>query len=280
MISGRKERIVISCVTFETVKISDPVRFYDATRAHLIHYIRDDLPPSKTKVFREFYDKVCDNIGKSGRDVEIVEHNEVVSDFSRMLRTILSIIDSEQRSGECDIFINISAGSSEYAAAATIASMMSQGVIPFSVGTKDFTISSDEDIRKTYYVDGEPVGLTCSTRDPKVLPVYVIERPPEHLVRGLRVLKERLDTHESTSSSEMGPLLIEMGLWIRDPDDKSKKKKKRSDSTSTKQSFAVNYHRDFMKRWMELGWVVKDELRKKDVITEKGNNVINTFYID
>ena len=272
MSSGKKERIVISCVTFETVKISDPIKYYDATRAHLIHYIRKDLDPSKTKVYREFFDRVKENIDSTGRGVEIVEHNEVVSDFSKMLRTLLWIIDSEQKRGECDIFVNISAGSSEYAAAATIASMMSENVVPFTVGTKDFTISSDEDIRRMYYIDGVPMGLTKSTREPKILPVYEIERPPEHLVRGLRVLKEEVDSKRSTSSTKMGPLLVEKDIWIRDTKDEN--------GESKNQSFAVNYHRDFMKKWLELGWVEKDNLRKKDKVTEKGMNVINTFYIE
>ena len=271
MSNGRKERIIISCVTFETVKISDPVNFYDATRAHLIHYIKKGLDESRVRIFTEFYDRVCENIRKSGRDVEIIEHNEVVSDFSIMLKTILSIIDSEQKRGDCDIFVNISAGSSEYAAAATIASMMSKNVIPFSVGTRRFTISDEEDIKRTYYVDGVPVGLTSSTKEPKILPVYVIERPPEHLVKGLRVLKEELGRKHSTSSSKMGPLLKEKGIWIRDSDVSEEREK---------QSYALNYHRDFMKKWLEMGWVEKDELRKKDIITEKGMNVINTFFID
>ena len=237
MSSGRKERVVISCVTFETVKISDPVIFYDATKAHLIHYIRKDLDPSMKNVYQEFYDKVYSTIKKKGRNVKIIEHNETVSDFSKMLKTILKIIDDERKEGECDIYVNISAGSSEYAAAATIASMMSKDVIPFSVGSGSFTISSDEDIRRFYYKDNEPVGLTSSTREPKILPVYEIQRPPEHLVRGLRVLKERIEADESTSSSEMGPLLIEKGLWIRDPEKKNKKKGNGEEGTN--QSFAV-----------------------------------------
>ncbi len=271
MSNGRRERIVISCVTFETVKISDPVNFYDATRAHLIHYIRKGLDESRVRIFSEFYDRVCENIRKSGKQVEIIEHNEVVSDFSIMLRTILGIIDSEQKTGDCDIYVNISAGSSEYAAAATIASMMSKNVIPFSVGTRRFTISDEEDIKRTYYVDGMPVGLTSSTKEPDILPVYVIERPPEHLVRGLRVLKEEIAKKHSTSSAKMAPLLKERGIWIRDG---------KVTEGRENQSYALNYHRDFMKKWLELGWVEKDDLRKKDIITKKGLNVINTFYLD
>ena len=268
MSSGKKERVVISCVTFETVKITDPISFYDATKAHLIHYIREDLDKSRAQIFTDFYNKVCETIRQNGKDVVIEEHNEVVSDFSKMLMTILKIIDSEKKKGDCDLYVNISAGSSEYAAAATIASMMSKDVIPFSVGTKSFTISSDEDIRKVYYVDDEPVGLTSETREPKVLPVYAIDRPPEYLVKGLRVLDKEICNKRSTSSSKIVPLLIEEEVWLRDVNNESEK-----------QSFAVNYRRDFMSKWMELGWVEKDELRKKDIITEKGRNVMNTFYV-
>ena len=102
------------------------------------------------------------------------------------------------------------------------------------------------------------------------MPVYVIERPPEHLVRGLRVLKEELDHKHSTSSSKMGPLLKEKGIWIRDSEVSEEREK---------QSYALNYHRDFMKKWLEMGWVEKDNLRKKDIITEKGMNVLNTFFV-
>ena len=261
---------MISCVTFETVKISDPVIYYDATKAHLIHYIREDLDASRKQVYTDFYDKVCENIRSGGRNVTIEEHNEVVSDFSKMLMTILKIIDSERKKGDCDIFVNISAGSSEYAAAATIASMMSKDVVPFTVGTNTFTISSEEDIKRMYYVDDSPMGLTSSTREPKVLPVYAIDRPPEHLVRGLRVLEKEINDKHSTSSSKMGPLLKKEKIWLRD--DNCKKGRE-------KQSIAVNYHRDFMSKWEELGWVEKDKLRKKYIITEKGMNVMNTFYV-
>ena len=36
MVSGKKDRVVISCVTFEVAKIVDPVLYYEATRVHLL----------------------------------------------------------------------------------------------------------------------------------------------------------------------------------------------------------------------------------------------------
>ena len=269
--SGRKERVVIGCVTFETVKVTDPAIYYDATKVHLIHYIKGELEESKTKAYHEFYDHVHDAISERLPNAIIIEHNANVADFSVMLRTVLNIIETEQNDCDCDIYINISAGTSEYAAAATIASMMSEGITPFTVGNRRFTVSGDEAIRKAYYVDDRPVGLTSETREPKALPIYTIEKPPEHLVRGLRILDHEITEGNSTSSSKMGPKLIDAKIWIRD---------QRQSKDNEKQSFAVNYHRDFMTKWMELGWVEKDRLHNRDVITEKGRNVLNTFYVD
>ena len=91
--TGKKERIMIACVTFETVKVTDPVKFYGCEKVHLIHYVKQRNPSAS--VFGEFYDRVCEIIGKQNRNVQIEEHNRNVSDFPGMLSEILSIIESE-----------------------------------------------------------------------------------------------------------------------------------------------------------------------------------------
>ena len=264
--SGRRCRVMIACVTFETSKVADPVRYYACNRVHILHYTKENAP--RRNVYREFYDETCRLIREqNGKDIEIEEHNGSVSNFSKVLTTILSIIEDEQRKGLCDIYVNISAGSPEYSAAAAIASMMHENVLPFSVNTKEYSISSEEDIRNAYYIDDRPVGLTVSTYDPRAMPKYHIEKPPEHLVRGLRILHELNESKSKSKSSNIVPLLKNEGLWFRDDIDNNRK-----------QSDAVNFHRDFVTRWLEEGWVVKDDLRKRYVLTEEGLNIISTFY--
>ena len=143
--SGKKNRIMIACVTFETTKITEPVKFYESNRVHIIHYVKDPHDP-KSRVYVDFYEQVCKLIEVDGsRTVEIVEHNEKVNDFTIMLRTVLNIIREEKDCSEdCDIYVNISSGSSEYAAASAIASMMNPGTIPFSVSTKEYTVQGEE----------------------------------------------------------------------------------------------------------------------------------------
>lgn len=271
MPSGRKRRIMIACVTFETTMVTDPIEYYEINRAHIIHYIKN---PEKGGVYAEFYDRVCEIIrSNSPREVEIVEHNERVSDFTTMLRTVLGIIQSERDADpDCDIYVNTSSGSSEYAAASAIASMMMPGTVPFSVNTKEYTVSDDM-VRDLYYVDGKPVGLTKATWPPKTLPSYAIDIPEEHLVRGLRILDQRNESRMSVTSGRMVEALKSAGIWYRDTEDPERKSNRR-------QAEAVYYQRDFIAKWVSYGWIEKDQLKNRYVLTEKGRNIIDTFYVE
>lgn len=266
MASGREKRVMIACVTFETAKVTEPALYYEAERVHLIHYVRDK---DKNSVYTDFYDRVCEILIEKRPGIEIVEHNSKVTNFSEMLKEVLNIIMSEDKDSK--IFVNISAGSPEYAAAAAIASMMSPGTVPFSVGTQEYTVSDDK-IREIYYENDRPVGLTKSTYEPRSLPVYKIERPKKHLVKGLRILKNRLDSKQPTSAKYMIRALKDEGVWFREVTSK--------DVSKTGQTEAVYYHRDFVKPWQDLNWVTNDEIFKNRLeLTEEGERMISTFYL-
>ena len=275
--SGRKNRIVISCVTFDTVKITEPVKFYQATRVHLIRYSKD--PNDEKNVFNKFYERVCEIIKEESKiDVEIEPHFEVVFDFTTMLRTILNIIQKEKKEDPLsDVYVNVSAGSSEYSAAAVIASMMIPGTIPFSVGTENYQVP------EKYYFDenSRPVGLAKTVHAPKALPHYQIEIHEEYLVRGLRILHERNTKKPKklpVSSTYMIKEFENAGIWprgemnIEDPERKKTADEKKTDS--------VYYQRDFIYKWQKKEWVVKNELTKRYEVTEKGKRVLETFYTD
>lgn len=275
MPSGRKKRIMVACVTFETSKVVEPALYYEINKAHIIHYVKD--PDSESgKIYDSFRRRVCERLeSESPREVEIVEHNERVSDFSVMLRTVLSIIQMENSGEEgCEIYVNISSGSPEYAAAATVASMMVPGTIPFSVNTKEYTVSTDR-IRDVYFVDDQPVGMTKTTYPPRTMPIYAINIPEEHLVRGLRILGHRNEVKLSVTSGRMVEALKEAGLWYRDTESDDPDRK-----ANQRQTEAVYYQRDFISKWLKNGWIVKDDLRNRYVLTESGTTVIGTFYTD
>lgn len=274
MPSGRKKRIMVACVTFETAKVVEPMLYYEVNRAHIIHYVKDPTSESG-EIYESFYNRVVELLEeRSPLKVEVIKHNERLSDFSVMLRTVLSIIRSEQEAEpDCDIYVNISAGSSEYAAAATIAAMMTN-TIPFSVGTKEYTVPTS-DIPKLYYIDGKPVGLAKSTYEPRALPSYNIDMPEEHLVRGLRILDDRNSKNLPVTSGKMVAALKDSNLWFRDPESKNDDKK-----ASQRQIDAVYYQRDFISKWSDHGWIEKDPHLSRYVVTAKGKIILSTFFTD
>ncbi len=266
---------MISCVTFETAMVAEPIGSYRVNKAHLIHW-ESGRGTEKDRIYREFYDEAVRRIGGFG-EVEVCEHLEKVYEFSDMLRTVLSIIEAEQaEDGGTEIFINISAGSSEYTAAAVIAAMMNPGVTPFSVRTRAFTVDTPEEIRKAYYDDGDPprpIGLTREIKDVDEIPRYHIEMPKRHLVVGLRILAGRLDANRPTSSRYMVHEFKRTGVWFRDTH------LPLPDKPVQNQKEAVYYHRDFVVRWKEAGWAEDDELiRKRLRLTAEGRRVIATFH--
>lgn len=266
---------MISCVTFETVKIAEPVRFYEATKIHLIHYVKD--PQSENgKIYAEFYERVCEMIHENATaPVEIIRHMENVNDFTTMLRTILCIIEDENDMDEpSDIFVNISAGTSEYAAAAAVASMMMPGTIPFSVSTVEYQVKN---VRETFYENKKPVGLTRTVRNPKCLPKYTITIPDKNVVQGLRILDEMNKKKLPTKGPDVIRILKESNLWRREEgeivfDHRGKIKITRSDS--------VYYFRDFVEKWLSNGWVYRDEFKKRYFLTDEGRIILDTFYCE
>jgi hypothetical protein len=260
-----RAKVMVACVTFETVMIVDPFLKECPDRVHLIHYVKDPNDPS-LKVYQEFYDEVCRLMISSAPDTEIVEHKAKVYDYQEMLRTVFNILLSESRAGS-DILINVSSGTPEYSAASTVAAMMVPGTVPFTVGTKAYT-TSEKDIRKLYYREGRPLGLTAETYDLKPMSTYKIDIPDEDLVRCLRGIL-------MISKKSIPPRLLcinhlkDLGLWSFAPDDRKGK-------TDEKQKEKMYFGRHYLTPWMDRGWVEKNG--KTYRITQLGEKVANTFY--
>ncbi len=164
--------LVISCVTFETVKVVDPAVFYNADSVHLIYYIRDpdDL---NCLIYSNFHDKVSKDLVEKG--IDVISHNERVSDFNVMLKTILGIMRTESEQFD-KVYINISSGTSEYAAAAMFAAIMTPNITPFTVGTSKYSADPD-DVFSMFYSDNEPLGLSAEVYNPKEVSTFSIDAP-------------------------------------------------------------------------------------------------------
>ena len=274
MVSGRKDRVVISCVTFEVAKVVDPIEYYEATRVHLLSTSKEG------DIYREFLDEVCRRIADYSKRTQIVKHiseedengnyDFTVYDFQSVMREILCIIQDEiETHGEnnVEIFVNISAGTSEYSAASLIAAMMhNECTLPFTVSTNEYAVSGDL-IRQIYFDGDRPVGQAKTCKQPRALSAYPIAKPDKEKVLALAVMKEQIEKGDSCAAKMM-QILHEKGLF----DDYSKKEY----NNKPEQKDIMKYQRNYVDFWMDNGWVEKQSKRRYR-ITEVGEDVLSIF---
>lgn len=279
---NRKYRVMIACVTFETARISAPVEYYGANKVYLIHYVSRNHPSG---IYQEFFDRTRELIKRQG-DVEIVDVNHYVGDFTQMLRIVSTIIRKEtnQNEGGCgsnsgekaEIYVNLSCGSPEYIAAAATASMMSSGrVTAFFAKTGEYQIPNER-LRDIYYdEDGNPVGMTKTVRGEEEMPAFTIEMPPEYLVRGLRVYKNMLDDvgePDKVKSTAMVDKMRKAGCWTR---------KEGGNIANARTNNSVYYQRMYVDRWLDMGWVERVGGRRSGyVLTDSGRVAITALWSD
>lgn len=295
--NGPIERIVISCVTFDTVKITDPIEYYDATKAYLIRYSQKD------NAYYEYYERVLEILDE-GFEIDVHEYgtskikegtlniekkkdaekvikkkkikkllvedvNRTVYDFQEMLKVIFSIMTEERSSpfkNKNPIYVNISAGTSEFSAAALIASLMFENIIVFSVPTDEYTIKNENE--KLYYDEkGKFIGLAKSVKDPRPINSFKVPCPDIYDILALRKYSE----NSFPSATRMIKILEEDNLW-RKPGEETPDPKK--DALVNKK---MRFQRQFIDKWMKDG-LIEREGRGKYSLTAHGKFAIDTYY--
>ena len=236
--------------------------------------MKDD-PEGSSNIYTEFYDETVRRISESTKiDLNnIIEVVRDVTDYSSMLQITHEIIESEnKRSVLPDIYVNISAGSSDYVAAASMVSMMYDNVIPFTVKTKKYTVS-EERLREYYFSEeGRPIGMAKSVFSPTAIPKIKVPLPEHTLVLSMRVISELIKENNRVRAAKMIFELKKRGLWLRkfDARDMNEKSCPRNDLTY--------FHRDFMDKWIENKWMIKDEFQNTYHLTAEGKRILDIFY--
>lgn len=260
--SGKKTTTVISCTTFETVKVSDPIVYYEADRAHVIYMSKegDDRRDFYEGLIREIREQVL-----SKRDVEIIAHNSKVYRYSEMLRKVNDIIRQERElfGRFVDIYVNISSGSSEYAAAAMCACMMNPGTIPFTVRVKEHNVPIDR--YKELIEEGSPFGDARSVYPPKMVETFNIDPPQEEMVRYLAFFAS-LDGRPHTNASIIR-MMDEADVWRYDNKDGSK----------SKQALSNAFRRNVLEPLLDKGWLEKGRTENRWSITPSGQVILDIF---
>ncbi len=269
----KRQTVVISCVAFETVKIVKPIAEIGADRVYLLHWTKENGEGDAGKndkkkggkkgadkknkdVYAEFLEEVCRQL-RENPGIEPIRVKTEVYKFAPVLKHLVEIMKKERKDGN-DVYINLSAGPTTYAAAGMIACMM-EGAKPFSIGVKEFMVKED-----AFYENGKPVGLAKDVYYASELPTFPLHRPPEDLVAGLKTFQEKKEKNHSTTYRKMIKDFREAGLIT-----------KRDKSKDQLQSDKMYYRRHFIDKWLLKGWVEEDGGVLE--LTDAGNMVCEVF---
>ncbi len=248
-------RVVIDCVTFETVKITEPAKHFRADKVYLFHKAFD-------KPYSDFLDKVEDELEKNG--IQCNSRKAEINDFPKIMSELIKLIEEEKSRGN-HVYVNVSAGTHVFCSAALIACMM-KGENPFYVPTDKYTVD-DEDIEDVYFKDGEPVGLAEEVRDPEEILSFKIPTPDERIVKGLEIWRDEKDKGKLMTTSNIIKKLAKEGLMDNIYEENRDK---------VSQKATMKYRRNFLEKWLEKGWLEKRD-RGNYELTEDGERTLDVF---
>ena len=288
------KRVMVACVTSEVVKITYPAKNTKVDRIHLLNYVKEGESDSEEEQDRKIYYETIYSGVKKELDMfvdEVVEHRNVITyDFDQCFHAIYDILYEEKRR-DSDIYVNISGGTSEYAAAAAIASMMIKGVKLFSVGTKasGFTVDFKKQLEQSYH-EGQLVGSAFDIHEPFPIASFPLLTPDEELLKALKVFIS-IPVGQRSNVNVIRKL-IRYKLWrfaqdeigtgtsveFEDENGKLMSNKNIDDYLKRQKKEAVLYQRSYIDRWKKEGWIEKSSLNAKRYdLTNTGRRYVEIF---
>jgi len=245
----------MDCVTFETVKVVDPAKYYKADKVYLFHKALE-------KPYSDFLEKVENELEDC--DIQYRSVKAEINHFPKIIKELMKAIEKERRDGN-HVYVNVSAGTHVFCAAGLIACMM-KGGNPFYAPTKNYSVKYDE-IEDVYFEDGEPVGLAEEVEDPEEILCFNLSNPDENLVRGLKIWKREKEKRGLMTYSTIIEKFNQEGL-MEDIYEEDRRK--------VSQSSIMEYRRNYLDKWIENGWLKKLD-RGKYELTEDGKRILEVF---
>ena len=268
--SGKKEVVVICCLTTEVVKVVEPVKFYEATRVHIISHLNPDGNNPDDKFFSAFLNEAKRQI-KEYNATEVIVNYANILDYQDMLRTIIGIVAEENTRDDASIlYVNISSGTPEYIAGAMLAATQNSDLIAFSVRSEAWSMGLDQTM-DAYTVDGRPTGRTSEVSEPTMVMTFGPEVPNDRHVACLEVFRTQEADNRHLNFNEIIEALKEKGIWDYSPE----VKKTRTDDSQKERMFL---RRNYISPLLDRGWVVENRYkRNKFDLTTKGEAIVEIY---
>ncbi len=295
-----KDKVMIACVTGEVTLLVQPAIDNNVDRIHLIHFVKSDgEKDDRARFYQKFYTESEKLLKKAG--IEVVEHADAETYvFRKMMHEIYEILINEVNGKKSDVYVNLSGGTNEYAAAAAICSMMFKDVSIFTVskGYDDRTIDYDQ-LLKNSMKDGKLVGSCTNIGNIYPMEKFPIERPEDNLLKAFKIYAVIADNIPKNSNTVVIRNLILQNIWLaKGPLEDGAAKNNTSvefeipekgyacpssktvEYAKRQRNEAVQYVRMYIQKWETKGWIEAIPHTKKYMITDEGRTVLDVFCSD
>ncbi len=292
-----KDKVMVACVVGEVTLIVEPAIENNVDRIHLIHYVKEGAErDERVQFYRDFYEETSNRLKEAG--IEVVEHSDAETYvFRRMMSTVYEVLVEEAVQKKSLVYVNLSGGTSEYAAAAAICSMMYRNVEIFTVGKgyDDRTIDYSQ-LKKNAMKDGKLVGSCSAIGKTYRVEKFPIDRPDDNLLKAFRIYSVIADSGHRNSNTVVIRNLILRNVWLakgaitegaaakgtsaeleRPDRGYACPRSKTLEYTGRQRGEAVQYCRTYIGEWELKGWIEKIPGTRRYAITDEGRTVLEVF---
>lgn len=211
MSSGKRISVLVFCISPVKELYLGPVEHYEPD---LIYALVDPGDGNTEKFQRDQYD----SLKKEFKCRDINDLSVDTRDYNEVLATLVDLKKSlnSQFGDRLDLFMNISSGTNEYAAAAMFASMLPEPSTAFRVDVSDSRLSYET-------ISGISGTLSDSLdfSEPEKYPVHTQQNPDEEMAAFLSIMKALLTVSRSPRRSDVIDQLKAAGFWSYDPQRKT-----------------------------------------------------------
>ncbi len=211
MSSGKRISVLVFCISPVKELYLGPVEHYEPD---LIFALVDPGDGNTEKFQRDQYA----SLKKEFKCRDINDLSVDTRDYNEVLATLVDLKKSlnSQFGDRLDLFMNISSGTNEYAAAAMFASMLPEPSTAFRVDVSDSRLSYET-------ISGISGTLSDSLdfSEPEKYPVHTQQNPDEEMAAFLSIMKTLLTVSRSPRRSDVIEQLKAAGFWSYDPQRKT-----------------------------------------------------------
>ena len=263
-LSGKRPRMVISCINLDVNSVIEPARFYEANMVNV--FCNNDRLDALLEIRQRIADVVLERLG----DIPVCVTPVDIHDSYALMKTLYRTVTPKD-DGHTEFFVNLSSGTAEFAVAAMSVCKRIDRATAFTVRTKRYSVEPGA-ISELLFEEGRTEGYSAEVYDPIKIMMVDMDRGKSDLVTCLGIMKGMNIGERTLSYGDIIEKLKDAGAWDYSPN----RKRSKTDDAQKERMF---FRRNFLTPMLEMCWIQEDRVMKNRFsITQEGFVVLDIYY--